>query len=35
MDLSPFNLSSGTVYVQAVGKPMIRNQVSLGINLAQ
>jgi hypothetical protein len=28
MDLSPFSLASGTLYVQAVGKPSIKNQIS-------
>jgi hypothetical protein len=28
MDLSSFNLASGSVYVEAVGKPMIKNQMS-------
>jgi hypothetical protein len=29
MDLGPFNLTSGSLYVQAVGKPAIKNQISL------
>lgn len=28
MDLSPYNLATGSVYVQAVGKPSIKNQMS-------
>jgi hypothetical protein len=28
MDLSSFNLGTGNIYVQAVGKPMIKNQMS-------
>lgn len=28
MDLSPFTLSSGSIFVQAVGKPSIKNQMS-------
>jgi hypothetical protein len=28
MDLSPFNLGTGSVHVQAVGKPSIKNQMS-------
>jgi hypothetical protein len=35
MDLAAFNLGSGSVYVQAVGKPMIRNQVAIAVNQAQ
>jgi hypothetical protein len=34
MDLSPFNLTAGTVFVQAVGKPSIRNQMSAPAVLA-
>ena len=33
MDLSPFNLGSGSLYVQAVGKPMIKNQMSGPVQL--
>jgi hypothetical protein len=29
MDLGPFNLTSGSLFVQAVGKPAIKNQISL------
>ena len=28
MDLSPYNLGSGSMYVQAIGKPSIKNQMS-------
>jgi hypothetical protein len=28
MDLGPFNLTSGSIFVQAVGKPSIKNQMS-------
>jgi hypothetical protein len=31
MDLSSFNLSSGSIYVQAVGKPSIKNQMSAAV----
>jgi hypothetical protein len=28
LDLGPYRLGTGTIYVQAVGKPSIRNQMS-------
>jgi hypothetical protein len=28
MDLAPYRLGSGSIYVQAVGKPSIKNQMS-------
>ncbi len=31
MDLSPYNLGSGSVYVQAIGKPSIKNQMSAAV----
>jgi hypothetical protein len=31
MDLSPFTLASGSMYVQAVGKPSIKNQMSVPV----
>jgi hypothetical protein len=34
MDLSPFNLTAGTMYVQAVGKPSMKNQMSAPALLA-
>jgi hypothetical protein len=34
MDLSPFNLTAGSIYVQAVGKPSIKNQISAPALLA-
>lgn len=29
MELSPYHLGTGSLYVQAVGKPSIKNQMSL------